>query len=163
MVRSTSSLCSALRSTLLVGRSSSSPIAASSSRLASTWTTASAPPPTAGDKTHYLVTLLRSPLHLPAPLQATCTSLGLTHRLQSSILPITPINAGFLLRVKELVGVRLIGVHDIDSKVGGGWRQREGEGRKGAGLSARGWGGAIRVGSERARGEERGFKVISRS
>lgn len=43
------------------------------------------------------------------------------------------------------------------------WREREGEGRKGSGLRVRegqGENGVIRVGSERARGEERGFKVL---
>lgn len=43
------------------------------------------------------------------------------------------------------------------------WREREGEGRRGSGLRVRegqGKDGVIRVGSERARGEERGFKVL---
>lgn len=136
--------------------------AAATARFASTSSEAE---PTAAPKTHYLLTLLRSPLHLPKPLQATCQTLGLTHRLQSSIIPISAVNSGLILRVKELVGVRQVGVEEISKGVGEEWRNREGEGRQGGGLRARGEaaGGVIRVGSERCRGAERGFKIVSRS
>ncbi|KAM0751490.1 hypothetical protein T439DRAFT_324674 [Meredithblackwellia eburnea MCA 4105] len=115
-------------------------------------------------KTHYLVTLLRSPLHLPKHLKASCNSLGLNTRLSSSIVPITPENAGYILSIKELVGVRTVGVEDVLQASDPSWRNRPGEGRQGRGLSTNGvpGSGVVRVGSERARGDERGFKVISR-
>lgn len=142
----------------------------SSSRLSSTSTSSTPsttdlppPPPEAPQKTHYLVTLLRSPLHLPAPILATCQSLGLTHRLSSSIVPISPENAGFILRVKELVGVRSVGVEEVAKAQDSAWREREGEGRQGSGLSRNGGErGVVRVGRERARGVERGFKVVEK-
>ncbi|KAL8279845.1 hypothetical protein RQP46_007695 [Phenoliferia psychrophenolica] len=122
----------------------------------------SAPPATADPKTHYLVTLLRSPLHLPAPLLATCQSIGLSHRLSSSIVPITRENAGFILRVKELVGVRTISAQDVEKASDPAWRDRAGEGRQGSGFVTKGepGRGVIRVGRERARGDERGFRVV---
>lgn len=141
----------------------------SSSRLSSTSTFSTPspsdlpPPPDDSHKTHYLVTLLRSPLHLPAPILASCQSLGLTHRLSSSIVPISPENAGFILRVKELVGVRSVGVEEVAKAQESAWREREGEGRRGSGLSRTGAErGVIRVGRERARGVERGFKVVEK-
>jgi len=113
--------------------------------------------------THYLVTLLRSPLHLPVAAAATCNSLGLTHRLTSSLVPITQENAGFILRVKELVAVRTVAPEDLAKAASQEWRERPGEGRRGSGLMGHSETGVVRVGSERARGEERGFKVVSRA
>ena len=144
--------------------STSAPPAASSS-LPTASTSHSTPPatlPSASAKSHYLVTLLRSPLHLPAPVQATCQSIGLSHRLSSSIVPITRENAGFILRIKELVGVRMIAAEDVAKASDPSWRDREGEGRRGGGFVTKGepGRGVIRVGRERARGDERGFRVV---
>ncbi|KAK4056397.1 hypothetical protein OIO90_002540 [Microbotryomycetes sp. JL221] len=114
--------------------------------------------------THFIVTLLRSPLHLPKAVKSTCTSLGLHKRLSTSIVPNTPQNVGYLLKVKELVTIR-----NIDALQGLGksatkeWVDRQGQGRRGSGLRASGGPlSVIRVGSERARGDERGFRVVSR-
>lgn len=141
--------------------SSSSP---SSSSLESTTTTTaseSEPIEAGSDKTHYLITLRRSPLHLPSPIQSSCKSLGLGHRLASSIVPITQENAGYILRIKELITVKTIGVEEISRAVDQSWSLREGEGRRGSGLHLmREGAGVIRVGTERSRGEERGFKVL---
>lgn len=51
-------------------------------------------------------------------------------------------------------------VEEVSRGLGEEWRERDGDGRRGNGLSVRGGGGVIRVGSERCRGEERGFKVV---
>ncbi|KAI5481292.1 50S ribosomal protein [Pseudohyphozyma bogoriensis] len=133
-----------------------------------TASTSSAPAPAASaaaaaEHTHYLVTLLRSPSHLPPPKAAACKTLGLTHRLSSSFVPISPEAAGSILAVKELVGVRTVGMDDI-SKVNAR-RVREGEeGKKGSGLRSHGTlGGTIRIGTERANGDERGFRVEKRA
>lgn len=112
--------------------------------------------------THYLITLRRSPLHLPKPIQTTCKSLGLGHRLASSIVPISRVNAGYILRIKELITVKTIGMDAIAGAAAPEWSGRAGEGRRGSGLHlTREGAGVIRVGTERSRGEERGFKVIS--
>lgn len=135
--------------------SSAAPIASSS--------TSSSAPSDPSSHTHYLITLLRSPLHLPAPLAATCNTLGLTHRLTTTLVPITQENAGLVLRIKELVGVRTVAAEDLGKAGTIEWRERPGEGRQGSGLIGREDGGVIRVGTERARGEERGFKVVARA
>lgn len=126
--------------------------------------TTSTPPPSSAPKTHYLITLLRSPLHLPAPILATAHSLGLSKRLSSSLVPITRENAGFILRIKELVGVRTVAAEEVDRAASSAWRDRAGEGRQGAGFNTLGdhseGRAVVRVGRERARGEERGFKVV---
>ncbi|GAA5877649.1 hypothetical protein JCM8547_007129 [Rhodosporidiobolus lusitaniae] len=112
---------------------------------------------------HYLVTLLRSPLHLPPSLSASICSLGLNKRLSSAIVPITPTNAGYILKLKELVGVRSVTSDEVRQWGSREWREREGEGRQGSGLRIGGYAGensVIRVGSERARGDERGFRVV---
>lgn len=59
----------------------------------------------AGQKTHYLITLKRSPIGLPARSKATLEALGL-HRLHQKVLQKhDPTAAGKIIRVKELVTV----------------------------------------------------------
>ncbi|BGP28050.1 hypothetical protein JCM10295v2_007037 [Rhodotorula toruloides] len=119
-----------------------------------------------GPRSHYLITLLRSPNHLGASIFSTTRVLGLNKRLSSVIVPINPINAGYILRIKELVGVRLVSREDVQRWASREWRERPGEGNQGSGLRIAGGAGpnaVIRVGSERARGDERGFKVVGRA
>lgn len=115
---------------------------------------------------HYLVTLLRSTIKLGSDAQATARALGLSKRLSSSIVPVNAVNAGYILRLKEIVGVRLVGRDDVEHWASAAWRERPGDGRKGSGLSVAANAGPnaiIRVGSERARGDERGFRVVGRA
>ncbi|GAA5957976.1 hypothetical protein JCM3765_006220 [Sporobolomyces pararoseus] len=162
MQRSLQSLSKQTRSigSRLFSSSSSSRSPSSSSTSSSSPSTDSTPTAT---PSHYLVTLLRSPLHLNPAIKSSLSSLGLYKRLSSSIVPITPINQGYILRAKELVGIKPISEEEVRRLGSEEWRNREGEGRQGSGLRVRqgaGPGGVIRVGSERARGEERGFKVV---
>lgn len=139
---------------------SSSPSSSASTPTPAASSDASTPPPS---HTHYLVTLLRSPLHLPPSITASIHSLGLGKRLSSSIVPISQTNAGYLLKLKDLVGVRTVSSDQVSKWASKEWREREGEGNQGVGMRIGGYGGensVIRVGSERARGEERGFKVL---
>ncbi|KAK4051574.1 hypothetical protein OIV83_002714 [Microbotryomycetes sp. JL201] len=119
----------------------------------------------AAGTTHFIVTLTRSPLHLPKSVKATCSTLGLHKRLSTTIVPNTSQNVGALLAVKELVHVQPFDAANADHKsLTRQWREREGQGRRGSGIRASGTDlSVIRVGSERARGEERGFKVVSRA
>ncbi|GAA5972818.1 hypothetical protein JCM21900_006907 [Sporobolomyces salmonicolor] len=133
--------------------------------LPSTPSTSSPVPPAQSTPTHYLVTLLRSPLHLSKSIGASLTSLGLYKRLSSSIVPINSVNAGYILKAKELVGVRTVSAEEVASMASKEWRNRPGDGRQGSGLRVRegaGEAAVIRVGSERARGDERGFRVVSK-
>jgi len=136
-------------------------IALSSPRFQST--SSSSTPTDSTTPSHYLITLLRSPLHLSPAIKSSLSSLGLYKRLSSTIVPISQTNQGYILRAKELVGVKLITKEEVEKAGAREWREREGEGRRGSGLRVRegqGKDGVIRVGSERARGEERGFKVL---
>lgn len=117
--------------------------------------------------THYLVTLLRSPLHLPIPSKATCESLGLRKRSSTSLIPINSTNAGYILKIKELVGVKLVDCEVIQGKLAAREERMgygvEREGRRGAGLGGMGLftsEGVVTVGKDRCSGEERGFKVV---
>ncbi|GAA5822062.1 hypothetical protein JCM5353_006218 [Sporobolomyces roseus] len=134
----------------------------SSSRFLSTPSSTPSDPSTS-PPSHYLITLLRSPLHLSPSIKSSLSSLGLYKRLSSTIVPISQTNQGYILRAKELLGVKMITKEQVEEAGRREWREREGEGRKGSGLRVRegqGENGVIRVGSERARGEERGFKVL---
>lgn len=149
-----------LASTSRLASSSSSSTTPSTSTSDSTSTSTQSQSPES-EKTHYLITLRRSPLHLPSPIKSSCKSLGLGHRLSSSIVPITQENAGYILRIKELINIKLLSVNEISRAVDQNWSLREGEGRRGSGLHLMREGAeVIRVGTERCRGEERGFKVI---
>ncbi|GAA5884177.1 hypothetical protein JCM6882_002167 [Rhodosporidiobolus microsporus] len=151
---------------------SSSAASSSSASAPAASTSAASPPspaadaaatPTGAAASHYLVTLLRSPLHLPKRTLQSVRSLGLGKRLSSSIVPITPSNAGYILALKELVGVRTVTQEQVKHWASREWRERKGEGNQGAGMRVRADGSdrsVIRVGSERARGDERGFKVV---
>ncbi|KAL4251339.1 Large ribosomal subunit protein uL30m [Abortiporus biennis] len=55
--------------------------------------------------THYRITLLRSAIALPSNLKGTLTSLGIHRRLQTVYHEHSQINAGKILKVKELVKV----------------------------------------------------------
>lgn len=136
----------------------------SSSRTPKASTSASIPSP-AGPSTHYLVTLLRSPLHLPISSKNTCESLGLRKRSATSLVPINSTNAGYILAIKELVGVKLVDFHQIQKNL---FKRQEKlginvEGRRGAGLGGMGMittNGVVTVGKDRSAGEERGFLVV---
>ncbi|SCZ98297.1 BZ3500_MvSof-1268-A1-R1_Chr3-2g06279 [Microbotryum saponariae] len=118
----------------------------------------SPPQPQSNHKTHYLITLHRSPANLPETVARTCEALGLPRRLSSSIVPITQVSSGQVLAIKELVGVRAI---TLDQVVSAQWTQRKGAGNQGSGLRSNGNPrGIIRVGSERARGDERGYRIL---
>ena len=140
--------------------STPAPAAASTAASTSASTSATAPPAAS----HFLVTLLRSPLHLAASQKASAASLGLYKRLSSAIVPITAQNAGYVVQLKELVGVRACTDADVARWGSREWREREGEGRQGSGMRIKLGGekgrSVIRVGSERARGDERGFRVV---
>ncbi|GAA5839964.1 hypothetical protein JCM9279_005222 [Rhodotorula babjevae] len=143
-----------------VAAAAAAPTTASTSASTSAAPDASTPPAAS----HFLVTLLRSPLHLAASQKASAASLGLYKRLSSALVPITAQNAGYVVQLKELVGVRACSEEDVARWGSRGWREREGEGRQGSGLRVK-YGGdkarsVIRVGSERARGDERGFRVV---
>lgn len=125
-------------------------------RFAST----SRPPP---PPSHYLVTLLRSPLHLSAKVKATVASLGLHKRLASVVVPVSPTNQGYLVKCKELVAVRPVSQHQVQEWASPEWSRRPGKGNQGSGVrivEPAGPNSVIRIGSERARGDERGFRVI---
>lgn len=115
------------------------------------------------------MTLLRSPLSLQKHTAATVQSLGLSSRLSSVVVPITRHSSGQILKIKELVAVKSVnGVESLGKTATREWRDRAGEGRQGSGLRSRtgteGSGMAsVRVGSERNRGEERGYKVVRRA
>lgn len=115
---------------------------------------------------HYLVTLLRSPLHLPAKVKATVASLGLHKRLASVVVPVSPTNHGYLLKCKELVAVRPVSQQQIQEWASPEWSRRPGKGNQGSGVrivEPAGPHSVIRIGSERARGDERGFRIINDS
>lgn len=153
----------------LLGGTRSQSLGASFSTTISPTSSAGAAPATttAPAPTHYLVTLLRSPLHLPVPSKATCESLGLRKRSATSLVPINSTNAGYILKIKELVSVKLVDCDIIQGKLlkreerlGYG---AEREGRRGAGLGGMGLftsDGVVTVGKDRCSNEERGFKVV---
>ena len=101
----------------------------------------------------------RSPAHLPKKVKASCESMGLTKRLASSIIPVTQPNAGLITSVKELVSVRILDDAELAKIADVDWATREGNGRTGSGL--RQANSVIQVGTERARGEQRGYRVLS--
>ncbi|KAG0660252.1 hypothetical protein C6P46_004706 [Rhodotorula mucilaginosa] len=138
---------------------------ASTSRSLSASAPAAKTPPTTTEEapSHLLVTLLRSPLHLSAKVKATVASLGLHKRLASVVVPVSPTNHGYLLKCKELVAVRPVSQQQIQEWASPEWSRRPGKGNQGSGIrivEPAGPNSVIRIGSERARGDERGFKII---
>lgn len=130
------------------------------------------PPPAAagaeavapGAASHYLVTLVRSPLHLSHKVKATAAALGLHKRLHSVLVPVTPVTQGYLLRCKEIVAVRPVSPDQLAQYASQEWRTRPGVGNQGAGVrivEPAGPNSVVRVGSERARGDERGFRIVA--
>ncbi len=72
-----------------------------SARSASSTAAESTPAPT-----HFLITLLRSPIGLPPASRQTLTALGLNKLHTSVIHPFSETCAGQILRIKELVEVK---------------------------------------------------------
>lgn len=66
----------------------------------------------AGEKTHYLIRLVRSPIGLPPRSKANLVALGL-YRLHQKVLQKHDVTtAGKILRVKELVTVENVGYEE---------------------------------------------------
>lgn len=66
--------------------------------------------------THYRITLRRSAIALPARFKATLVSLGIHRRMQTVYHEHSPINAGKILRVKELVEVENVPASAVRTK-----------------------------------------------
>ncbi|CAL1715792.1 unnamed protein product [Somion occarium] len=66
--------------------------------------------------THYKITLQRSAISLAPRMKATLVSLGIHRRLQTVFHPHNPINAGKILRVKELVHVENVSADEVRTK-----------------------------------------------
>lgn len=61
------------------------------------------------------------------------------------------------------MAVRSVAMEEFQKVRSRAWRERDGEGKRGGGFrEANQTGGVSRIGTERCRGEERGFKVIAR-
>ncbi|KAH8102875.1 hypothetical protein BXZ70DRAFT_756126 [Cristinia sonorae] len=71
---------------------------------------------TSAPKTHYKITLQRSAIALPSRVKATLESLGIHRRLQTVYHEHNPINAGKILRVKELVTVENVSADEVRTK-----------------------------------------------
>jgi len=66
--------------------------------------------------THFKVTLRRSPIALGARIKGTLASLGMFRRMQTVYFPHSPIVAGKILSVKELVEVENVPAHAVRTK-----------------------------------------------
>ncbi|PSS34003.1 hypothetical protein PHLCEN_2v1907 [Hermanssonia centrifuga] len=66
--------------------------------------------------THYRITLRRSAISLPSHIKGTLVSLGIHRRLQTVYHEHSPINAGKILRVKELVEVENVPASAVKNK-----------------------------------------------
>lgn len=64
--------------------------------------------PHCSNATHYRITLKRSPLGLPEKIHKALITLGLQKKDRTVFHPFSPNTAGSILRVKELVHVRLV-------------------------------------------------------
>lgn len=130
--------------------------------------------------THYHLTLMRAATRLPSSSSRTLQALGLGSRqkgkrLSSVLVPINGCTAGQVLRVKELVRVQTVHLGEMlemeaarrgttTTMAAAAGARNEQEGRTGAGLRLNSDrpGAVIRVGNDRARGDERGFRVVGR-
>ena len=94
------------------------PIRSLSTLPAATPTTAStpAPPPETEPLTHFRITLRRSAIGLPQRIKGTLVSLGLHRRMQTVYHEHNSINAGKILRVKELVQVENVPTSAVRTK-----------------------------------------------
>ncbi|KAI0688226.1 hypothetical protein BC835DRAFT_1522489 [Cytidiella melzeri] len=79
-------------------------------------TTSAAPPPTNEPLTHYRITLRRSAIALPKHIKGTLVSLGIHRRMQTVYHEHSPINAGKILAVKELVEVENVPASAVRTK-----------------------------------------------
>ncbi|GJE85649.1 mitochondrial large ribosomal subunit protein uL30m [Phanerochaete sordida] len=77
---------------------------------------ASAPPSKGEPLTHYRITSRRSAISLLPRLKATLVSLGIHRRHQTVYHEHSPINAGKILRVKELVEVENVPASAVRTK-----------------------------------------------
>jgi large subunit ribosomal protein L30 len=79
-------------------------------------TTSSAVPSGEEPLTHYRITLRRSAIALPKHIKGTLVSLGIHRRMQTVYHEHSPINAGKILAVKELVEVENVPASAIRTK-----------------------------------------------
>ena len=85
-------------------------------RAASTQQPAPAAAAAAEPLTHYRITLKRSAISLPERIKGTLESLGIHRRLQTVYHEHSQINAGKILRVKELVEVHNVPASAVRTK-----------------------------------------------
>lgn len=79
------------------------------------------------DATHYLITLKRSHIGLPKEYKETLEALGLHDKLHRSVIhPFSPTTAGQILKVKELIQVKV-----VTEKEGLAWIKRDKGEKKG--------------------------------
>lgn len=85
---------------------------ATQSHSAQTTSTSSDPAP----YTHYKITLRRSAISLGERIKGTLSSLGIHRRMQTVYFEHNPINAGKILKIKELVEVENVPEHLVRTK-----------------------------------------------
>lgn len=106
-----------LLSTTPVSSVSSTPLPPQNTTPASTSAaTASSSSSTDEPLTHYRITLRRSAISLPTRIKGTLESLGIHRRMQTVYHEHSPINAGKILRVKELVEVENVPASAVRTK-----------------------------------------------
>jgi large subunit ribosomal protein L30 len=76
--------------------------------------------------THFRITLRRSPIALPPAAKKTCVALGLTRKDRTVFHPFSPVAAGHILTIKELVEVRNVCWEQMDEEVRRGKGQAPG-------------------------------------
>ncbi|KIP10999.1 hypothetical protein PHLGIDRAFT_84123 [Phlebiopsis gigantea 11061_1 CR5-6] len=92
---------------------------ASTTQLRAASTQQPTPPPAESPVeplTHYRITLKRSAISLPERIKGTLESLGIHRRLQTVYHEHSQINAGKILRVKELVEVHNVPASAVRTK-----------------------------------------------
>ncbi|KAK0455233.1 uncharacterized protein EV420DRAFT_589433 [Desarmillaria tabescens] len=81
-----------------------------------TLATSSTPAPENAPNTHFKITLRRSAISLGDRIKGTLESLGIHRRMQTVYHPHSPIVAGKILKVKELVEVENVPDHLVRTK-----------------------------------------------
>ncbi|KAG7453171.1 uncharacterized protein BT62DRAFT_925708 [Guyanagaster necrorhizus] len=81
-----------------------------------TTTSSSTPAPENAPNTHFKITLRRSAISLGDRIKGTLESLGIHRRMQTVYHPHSPIVAGKILKVKELVEVENVPDHLVRTK-----------------------------------------------